>query len=81
MLIKSIYLGTSRHAGIDVFGRSPHNIMTLAWPLILQWRRESAKYPDTELRVILPDNAGWSTDIKTVKRDALTEYIHRYAWS
>ena len=79
-MLKSVYLRTSRHTGIDVYGHSPHNIMILAWPLVLQWRRESAKYPDTELRVILADNAGWSMNIKDITRDALTEFIHRFVW-
>lgn len=66
----NVYVSTNRSHGIDVYGKTLHDIMTLAWPLVLQWKRESAKHPETEIKFTV-GNVAWGIEIKRIKRDQL----------
>ena len=70
----TITLRSSRHFSIDIHADTVFNAATLAWPLILQWRRESAKYPGTELTARCGD-LGMGNDIKRIKRDHLVDWM------
>jgi hypothetical protein len=73
----TITLSSSRHFSIDIHTDTVFNAITLAWPLILQWRRESAKHPDrTEVSVWCDrSRTGMGHDIKLIKRDRLVDWM------
>lgn len=84
-MMKSICLSTGRHSGSEIRGYSPHEIMLLAWPLILQWRKSFRQKPpmtdqEAMLFIDLQDGSGWGTPIEHIKRDTLTHFIMQYAW-
>jgi len=75
----TITLLSSRHFSIDIHTDTVFNAVTLAWPLILQWRRESAKHPNRTEVSVWSDRLGigMGHDIKLLKRDQLVDWMMR----
>ena len=68
-------LSSNRHCNVHVYGESVFDLMTLAWPLILQWRRESRKHPDATTLHGDMGTVGFGIDIKNIKRDQLGDTL------
>jgi hypothetical protein len=45
--------------------------MRLAWPVILQWRRETAKHSNVTVKVEGPNGLGFGQCIRLISRDKL----------
>lgn len=69
-------LSAPLHPPLRVVADTRYDLMRLAWPVILQWRRELSKVPMSELRLTYgPHDLGWGIAISKIKKDQLDEFL------
>jgi hypothetical protein len=67
--------GTTRY-GIDIYGETAYDLRTLAWPLILQWKRQLKKEPDVDV-MVYHEKSGFAfgNSLKQIKQDQLDNFL------
>lgn len=75
-----LILSAPLHPPLRVIADCRSDLMRLAWPVILQWRRELSKVPACELRLEFgPHNLGWVVPMNKIKKDGLDTFLFNAA--
>ena len=67
MQIIKLEMRTGLGRGATVRGATLGEVLDLGWAMIMQWRGQSRKHPETAL-VLEAKGLGWTVPLKTIKR-------------